>query len=120
MLLFPIRAIIIGASTAFGQNVSLDDIKIPHIPKLAKGAVLPANKPFLAMLGDQKNGTNVEAPLSTIEEAVENVLKRSGYTTKEEHYYLDETELMSIIYKLANGGKRIMGTNFATTEEYNV
>lgn len=50
----------------------------PLIPKLAQGAVLPANKPFLAMLGDQKNGTNIEAPLSTIEQAVENVLGRQG------------------------------------------
>ena len=42
----------------------------PQIPYLAKGAVLPANKPFLAMVGDQRHGTNVEAPLTTIQEAV--------------------------------------------------
>ena len=41
-----------------------------NIPQLAKGAVLPANKPFLAMVGDQKHGTNVEAPLDTIKQAV--------------------------------------------------
>ena len=41
---------------------------------MAKGAVLPANKPFLAMVGDQKHGTNVEAPLATIQEAVAVVL----------------------------------------------
>lgn len=42
----------------------------PKIPYLAQGAVLPPNKPFLAMVGDQKHGTNIEAPLSTIQEAV--------------------------------------------------
>lgn len=42
----------------------------PQIPYLAQGAVLPANKPFLAVVGDQKHGTNIEAPLSTIQEAV--------------------------------------------------
>lgn len=42
----------------------------PQIPYLAKGAVLPANRPFLAMVGDQRHGTNVEAPLATIQEAV--------------------------------------------------
>lgn len=42
----------------------------PKIPFLAQGAVLPANKPFLAMVGDQKHGTNIEAPLATIQEAV--------------------------------------------------
>lgn len=36
------------------------------IPKLARGAVLPANKPFLAQLGDQKNGRNLEAPESLL------------------------------------------------------
>jgi hypothetical protein len=55
-----------------GKSISfnLAGIQLPNIPLLAKGAVLPANKPFLAMVGDQKHGTNVEAPLSTIQEAV--------------------------------------------------
>lgn len=44
------------------------------IPPLAKGAVLKANKPFLAMVGDQKHGTNIEAPLATIQQAVAEVL----------------------------------------------
>ena len=39
------------------------------MPQLAKGAVIPANKPFLAMLGDQKSGTNIETPLDTMVEA---------------------------------------------------
>lgn len=48
---------------------------VPQIPKLAQGAVLPANKPFLAMVGDQRHGTNVEAPLTTIQEAVALVMQ---------------------------------------------
>lgn len=48
------------------------------VPALAQGAVLPPNKPFLAWVGDQRQGTNVEAPLSTIEEAVRNVLAEQG------------------------------------------
>ena len=45
-------------------------VSIPQIPYLAQGAVLPANKPFMAVVGDQRHGTNVEAPLATIQEAV--------------------------------------------------
>ena len=45
-------------------------LKIPQIPLLAKGAVIPPNAPFMAMLGDQRHGTNIEAPLSTIQDAV--------------------------------------------------
>ena len=47
---------------------------VPTIPYLAQGAVLPANKPFMAMVGDQKHGTNIEAPLTTIQEAVASVM----------------------------------------------
>lgn len=48
---------------------------VPQIPLLAQGAVLPANKPFLAMVGDQRHGTNIEAPLTTIQEAVALVMQ---------------------------------------------
>lgn len=45
------------------------------VPGLARGAVLPANRPFLAVVGDQKDGVNVEAPLTTIQEAVALVME---------------------------------------------
>lgn len=43
---------------------------IPKIPMLAKGAVIPPNAPFMAMLGDQRNGTNIEAPADLIRQIV--------------------------------------------------
>ena len=55
-------------------------MSVPKIPQLAKGAVIPPNREFLALLGDQKRGTNIEAPLSTIEQAVSNVLSKSSQT----------------------------------------
>lgn len=48
------------------------------VPALARGAVIPPNHRFLAMLGDQTNGTNVEAPLETIQEALAEVLAAQG------------------------------------------
>lgn len=56
----------------------MPETPITRIPALARGAVLPANKPFLAMVGDQKSGTNVEAPLETIKQALAEVLGESG------------------------------------------
>lgn len=41
-----------------------------YIPYLAKGAVIPPNKEFMAVLGDQKNGNNIEAPESLIRQIV--------------------------------------------------
>jgi len=60
----------------FGFNIG--KISAPQIPYLAQGAVLPANRPFLAVVGDQKHGTNVEAPLETIQQALADVLAQQG------------------------------------------
>lgn len=49
-----------------------------HIPRLAKGAVIPANREFLAVLGDQKRGTNIEAPADLIRQIVREEVKNSG------------------------------------------
>ena len=59
-------------------GVNIPSISEAQIPRLAQGAVIPPNREFLAVLGDQRRGTNIEAPLSTIEQAVENVLSRMG------------------------------------------
>ena len=52
----------------------IQEVTIPRIPMLATGAVIPPNAPFMAMLGDQKHGTNIEAPLDTIKQAVREVV----------------------------------------------
>lgn len=62
----------------FGLNISRISSywqigEIP-IPQLAKGAVIPPRSPFVAMLGDQRSGTNIEAPIETIREAVRDVV----------------------------------------------
>lgn len=54
---------------------SLSPVAFPPVPMLAQGAVLPANRPFMAMVGDQRHGTNIEAPLATIQEAVALVME---------------------------------------------
>jgi hypothetical protein len=54
----------------FGFNIPRASLGRVSIPRLAQGAVIPPNREFLAVLGDQTHGTNIEAPLSTIEEAV--------------------------------------------------
>ena len=48
------------------------------IPRLADGAVIPPNKRFLAMLGDQTHGTNIETPLSTMVDAFNAALDARG------------------------------------------
>lgn len=50
-------------------------ISVPQIPQLAEGDVIPPRHKFLAMLGDQKHGTNIEAPLETIKQANREVMQ---------------------------------------------
>lgn len=59
-----------------GKDYNLGNAPIGYfeVPRLAKGAVIPPNREFMAVLGDQQHGTNVEAPLSTIQEAVAAVM----------------------------------------------
>ena len=83
ILLTPIRGIIYGVAKAFGKDVQFSDIRIPTIPKLATGAVIPGGKPFTAILGDQRAGqTNIEAPLDTIVEAVKIAIGEPNFTVE--------------------------------------
>lgn len=51
------------------------------VPKLATGAVIPANGEFLAVLGDQKSGRNLEAPEGLLRQIVREETADSGGET---------------------------------------
>lgn len=55
-------------------GIDIGEVSFGRIPYLAQGAVIPPNKKFAAILGDQTSGTNIEAPLDTIKQAVAEVL----------------------------------------------
>lgn len=67
-----------SAAAAVGIS-GLGKVSFSRIPYLAQGTVLPGGRPFAAIVNDQPAGqTNIESPLSTIEDAVENVFNRRG------------------------------------------
>ncbi len=57
-----------------GLDFSLPYLTPVSLPRLAKGAVIPPNREFVAVLGDQRHGTNIEAPLATMVEAFKQAL----------------------------------------------
>nr|WP_296055603.1 hypothetical protein [uncultured Blautia sp.] len=66
--------------TPFGKKVigfNASFPRVPTIPYLAKGAVIPPRSEFLAVLGDQKNGRNLEAPEGVIREIIEDALAKN-------------------------------------------
>lgn len=85
---------------SFGINIP--KLAPVEIPRLAQGAVIPPNKQFMAMLGDQTSGTNVEAPLATIQEALVGALEQIGFGGNEQpiNIYLGTDKIYSEIRKL--------------------
>ena len=81
-----------------GFNIST--LTAPQIPYLAQGAVIPANREFLAVLGDQNHGTNVEAPLDTIKQAVAEVMEdlQAGQMAGFEAVVSVLREILSAVY----------------------
>lgn len=101
-----------------GNSISfnLSKLSMPHIPLLAKGAVIPPNAPFMAMLGDQRNGTNVEAPLDTIKQALVEALQGyNGGNNGDIVINIDGREVFRVVrnqddeYKRRNGGVSAFG-----------
>jgi len=84
-----------GVSSHLVPNLGYLDI--PDIPELAEGAVLPPNSPFLAILGDQRSGTNIEAPLDTIKQAVAETVGLGGNQPIIIPVYIGQEKLDTIV-----------------------
>ena len=61
-----------------GVNVEVFQIPRLELPRLATGAVIPPNREFMAVLGDQKSGTNIETPLATMIQAFKQAMAETG------------------------------------------
>ncbi len=75
-----INKIIGAAGGVIGIELKIPELKNVKIPRLAQGAVIPPNSEFLAMLGDQSSGINIETPLDTMIDAFETSLDNNGRT----------------------------------------
>ena len=68
--------------TSYGSSgkraVSGYSAELSSIPHLASGAVISPNSEFLAVLGDQRSGTNIETPLATMKQAFMEAISEMG------------------------------------------
>ena len=82
------------------------------IPALARGAVIPPNREFLAVFGDQKSGTNIETPLPTMIQAFKQALAESGLAGRNEAVLmLDRDVLGRVVYKLNKSESNRIGVS---------
>lgn len=103
----------------FGVNLSpLTAPQIPKlsIPRLATGAVIPPNREFLAVLGDQSQGTNIEAPLETIKQAFREALAESGGSGRQMNVVLQvgRRELARTVVELSREEQQRVGMRIRT------
>lgn len=60
------------------MGVNIPSISEVQIPRLAQGAVIPPNREFMAVLGDQRSGYNIEAPADLIRQMVIDGIQAAG------------------------------------------
>lgn len=103
---------VIGGKT-FGLNIPSIPIDW-SLPRLATGAVIPPNRQFAAVLGDQKSGTNIEAPLSTIVDAFRAVQGEQNITIKFNGSLAELAKLLAPEINVANrrAGRPLGGTTW--------
>lgn len=96
-------------SGGFGSPSRAPSISRVSAPALARGAVIPPNKEFLAVLGDQKSGTNIETPLATMVDAFKQAMAESGGGTTTVVIQLDGKEIARSTVKNINNMTRAAG-----------
>lgn len=105
------------AGNYMGQGYNL---ATQAIPRLATGTVVPPRAgEFAAILGDNNRETEVVSPLSTIEQALDNVMAKymggdGGNRQIEVNMYLDRQRLGRVVYKLNNEQKQRVGVRLVT------
>lgn len=96
-------------SGGFGSPSRAPSISRISAPALARGAVIPPNKEFLAVLGDQKSGTNIETPLATMVDAFKQAMAESGGGATTVVIQLDGKEIARSTVKNINNMTRVAG-----------
>lgn len=96
-------------SGGFGSPSRAPSISRISAPALARGEVIPPNKEFLAVLGDQKRGTNIETPLATMVDAFKQAMAESGGGATTVVVQLDGKEIARSTVKNINNMTRAAG-----------
>ncbi len=93
------------------------NFKSINIPRLAQGAVIPPNREFLAVLGDQKRGVNIETPLETMIQAFEMAMNNRGSNNEGNTTVIieiDGREFGRAVVKHGNNETRRVGARLVT------
>lgn len=94
-------------------GISIPPVSYVTLPRLAEGAVIPPNREFMAVLGDQKSGTNIETPLETMVQAFKQAMNESGGRSQTIILQLNGREFARAVYKANNEETQRVGVRLA-------
>lgn len=81
-------------------GLNIPTVTAPQIPRLATGAVIPPNAQFAAILGDQKNGRNIETPENLLRQIMREEGQNGSFTVTMP-VYLDNEKIYEGQKKIA-------------------
>ena len=102
----------------FGIKINIpniNNIQIDRIPMLAQGAIIPPNREFMAILGDQKSGNNIETPEALLRQIVREEGGGNGNMT---FVFEGDLAVLASVFRpyLIREGKRV-GVEIVTTSK---
>lgn len=104
-------------SRAAYQSLQVPPVSSVDLPRLASGAVIPPNREFLAVLGDQRQGMNLEAPADMIRQMVADGIRAagigSGSRTQTVILQVGRRELGRVVYELNKEETQRVGVKLA-------
>lgn len=104
-------------SRAAYQSLQVPPVSSVDLPRLASGAVIPPNREFLAVLGDQRQGMNIEAPAEMIRQMVADGIRAagigSGNRSQTVILQVGRRELGRVVYELNKEETQRVGVRLA-------
>ena len=107
-------------SRAAYQSLQVPPVSSVDLPRLASGAVIPPNREFLAVLGDQRQGMNIEAPAEMIRQMVADGIRAagigSGNRSQTVILQVGRRELGRVVYELNKEETQRVGVQLASVK----
>lgn len=97
-------------------------VSLPYkIPALATGTVVPPNREFMAVLGDNKREPEVVSPISTMKQAVVDALSEAGFSGENQSerpiyidLYIGQQKFAHAVYEANNQERQRVGVRLVT------
>lgn len=107
-------------SRAAYQSLQVPPVSSVDLPRLASGAVIPPNREFLAVLGDQRQGMNIEAPAEMIRQMVADGIRAAGIGSGSRPQtvilQVGRRELGRVVYELNKEETQRVGVQLASVK----